>query len=248
MYKQTVLIIGGSGGIGSACVKRYAKEGFHVIAADINEEKGRQLESYSNVTFYPFNILDDESLNNLYNNIKDSCGSIDHILSLAGGPSPKEFVGFGNLSRTAIEESIALNLTAQIALVQKFFPLVIASKSNDKSITLTSSINATRSYKLVSYSAAKAGLLGFVISLVDYLGQYGIRINVILPGTVETGASSSVGRDLGAIANTTSLKRITTSEEVANAFYSVTHVITSITGQAITIDAGQSYFNKNLNP
>jgi|GEM_PF-3967945 len=48
MYKQTVLIIG-SGGIGSACVERYASEGFHVIAANINEEKGEQLESiYSN--------------------------------------------------------------------------------------------------------------------------------------------------------------------------------------------------------
>jgi NAD(P)-dependent dehydrogenase (short-subunit alcohol dehydrogenase family) len=105
-------------------------------------------------------------------------------------------------------------------LIREFLPLLEfghtrqAPDATDRSITLVSSINALRDYGLPAYSAAKAGMFGFIRAMAPELGTRGIRINAVVPGTVETGVQTQP-KDLQALRRNTALGRLTSPSDIA---------------------------------
>ena len=107
--------------------------------------------------------------------------------------------------------------------------------------SLISSINALKTFNLPIYSAAKAGIYGFMNSMVKELGKKDIRINTISPGTVPT------DKDIESNGNfynyrykdMIALKDFTKPEDVADAIFSLTHIMKAVTGQNLVVDSGQ---------
>lgn len=226
---ENILVVGGAGGIGSAIVEKYSRQGANVLSANIAYDNSRPKH-------YHVDVTKPESVDKLAHHLNYL--GITHFISLAGGARNEFGKGIAEVPTDLIDESIKLNLTSHLYLMRAFVPLM--DDKGDRSITLVSSINAIQDWELPAYSAAKAGLLGLVYATTTELGVKGIRVNAILPGTVPTPRTRKEPKDFETLLKTSALNRLTTPEEVANAVYATTHLLTAMTGQMLVVDCGQT--------
>lgn len=242
MNKDVILILGGDGKIAHAIVQKYLDNNSIVIAVDKNE-KSRNSDFYnnSNYHYYSADVTNVEQLTNLRDEIEKNFSQIDHIISAAGAPRPVEEKGLYEMTFEDIDESVKLNLSAHIYITKIFLPLLQKSTSQNKSIVLVASVNALKHFGLPAYSAAKAGIYGFMNSIVRELGEEHIRINTISPGTVASHEEVDLKEKFWGYAykDMMALKTFTFPEDIADAMFSITHITKAITGQNIVVDSGQ---------
>lgn len=163
---------------------------------------------------------------------------ISHIVSLAGRALQNEWMPFWQQDLEEIKMSLLVNLFGHINIIHTFLPALLNSGDDDMSVTLVSSINALSNYGLPAYSAAKSGMYGLINALCKEFGVAGIRINTISPGTIVTEATQAEPKDFEGLKKKTALGRFATKGDIAK---TVRFLITNsgITGQNITVDAGQ---------
>ena len=241
---ETVVVVGGAGGIGSATVRKYTAAGCRIIIGDIDSGAAAILvnEPGIDAEFIPVNVLKYESIKNFAGRISENYGSVTHLVNLAGGSLPEETVesGIEGISPEHISTSIDLNLKSHLYLVKEFLPLIREDRSDNKSVTLISSVNALISFGQPAYSSAKAGMIGLVHALANELGSYNIRINAVLPGTTPTQSCDGFLKEsYDLLRKASALKRLSTPEDIANTIYAVSHLMTSVTGQYVVADSGQ---------
>jgi len=241
---ETVVVVGGAGGIGSATVRKYAEAGCRIIIGDINSGTAAILvnEPGIDAEFIPLDVLKYESIKDFAVRISENYGGVTHLVNLAGGSLPEETVesGIEGISPELISTSIDLNLKSHLYLIKEFLPLIREDRSDNKSITLISSVNALISFGQPAYSSAKAGMIGLVHALANELGSYNIRINAVLPGTTPTQTCDGFLKEsYDLLRKASALKRLSTPEDIANTIYAVSHLMTSVTGQYVVADSGQ---------
>ncbi|MCD4744702.1 MAG: SDR family oxidoreductase [Bacteroidales bacterium] len=236
-----VLIIGGCGGIGSAIVKKYYSNDFKIIVADINKVVGEKLLfKYGNrLKFLEIDVLCSKSISSFIHKLEENKFRLSHIISLAGGALDNEFGRFQDMEDDEINKSIQLNLTSHILLTKNLLQFM-STESILKSITYVSSINAKMDFGLPSYSAAKAGLIGLTKVLASELGQFGIRVNTVLSGTVLTENTKKQPKDIEEYKKGIILGEFVTPKEIADVIFSISTTFSSLTGQEIIVDSGQT--------
>lgn len=239
MDKDIVLITGGCGNIAKSIVKKYLESGAKVIAADL-DEKVHECSNDANYEFYKLDVTSIEQIEKLYKHVEEKYGRITHLISAAGMPMRTEIEGLETATFEDINKSIELNLSGHIYITKIFLPLL--EKGDDhKNLILISSINALKSFNLPVYSAAKAGLIGFMKAITKEFGKKKIRVNVVSPGTVPT------EEDIKSNGNfynyrykeMLALDDFTKPEDIANTIYCVTNEMLAVTGQNIIVDSGQ---------
>jgi NAD(P)-dependent dehydrogenase (short-subunit alcohol dehydrogenase family) len=233
--------VGGGGGIGSAVVARYLDAGVHVAVVD----KERPRSGTSSALYIPADVTQEGDLARVRGELDRLGWAPAHLVSLAGGALDPEFGPLVDTDAATIRSSVELNLTSHILLVRELLQLLDAGDSAmpsaaDRSITLVSSINALRDYGLPSYSAAKAGMFGFVRAMASELGAQGIRINAVVPGTVMTSSSTDQPKDFEALRRGAALGRLASAEDVAEVIVALSHSLTAVTGQLLVVDCGQT--------
>ncbi len=240
MDKDIVLITGGCGNIAKSIVKKYLESGVKVIAADL-DEKVHECSNDANYEFYKLDVTSIEQIEKLYKHVEEKYGRITHLISAAGMPMKTEIEGLETATFEDINKSIELNLSGHIYITKIFLPLL--EKGDDhKNLILISSINALKSFNLPVYSAAKAGLIGFMKAITKEFGKKKIRVNVVSPGTVPT------EEDIKSNGNfynyrykeMLALDDFTKPEDIANTIYCVTNEMLAVTGQNIIVDSGQT--------
>lgn len=242
MNKDIILITGGDGNIAQSIVNKYLDSNCIVIATDIKEKSSNdKFYNNENYNYYKLDVTDIKQLEQLYKNIEQKYGRITHLISAAGMPMPNEVNGIKELQISDIDKSIKLNLTSHIYIAKIFLPLIEKESNNNKTITLISSVNALKTFNLAVYSAAKSGIYGFMKSMVKELGKEDIRINVISPGTVPTKADiASNGNFYNyRYKDMLALNDFTKPEDIADAAFSLTHIMKAVTGQNVVVDSGQ---------
>jgi len=93
-HDETIVVVGGAGGIGSATVRKYAELEKHVIVGDKNEDTARSLadELGQYVDYVPVDVLNWDSIKRFSETIKDKFGTISHFVNLAGGAMTEETI------------------------------------------------------------------------------------------------------------------------------------------------------------
>lgn len=160
---------------------------------------------------------------------------------MAGINMKSEIGGMDTITFEDIDKSIKLNLNSHIYIVKIFKDMLKQSNQENKTITMISSINAITDHGLPAYSAAKAGLYGFMKSIAKELSQEKIRINTISLGTVPHNSDVIEGNTyfeekLKDIA----IKEFVKLTDVANTIYYLIYKMQGIIGQNIILDNGQS--------
>jgi 3-oxoacyl-[acyl-carrier protein] reductase len=165
-------------------------------------------------------------------------GRVDHCI--ANAAVAHEGV-LATMRDDEIDAMLAVNVKGSIVLVRECVRQMLVGPPGDRSVTLISSVVASRgSPGLAVYAATKAALDGFGISLARELGPRGIRVNTVAPGFLETDLSAPLSQEnRDRIARRTALGRLGTAADVAGTVSFLSSSAGSfLTGQAIGVDGG----------
>lgn len=229
------VVVGSASDIGIATMTSFAERGIQGIGIDL--ESHGVPSGWSAVTS---DIRDYRPPDSLF-------GQLRYVVHVAGGATQAELQAADptDLSLEEFRAALELNLVTAWSTVRTFVP-VLRQSSLDRSVTFVSSINALGGWGLPAYSASKAALDGMTRVLAPTLGREGIRINVLMLGSVDTAGVRRLGVLLGrefdpvAIGKRAILGKILSPSDVAAALVTLACESTSLTGQSIILDNGQS--------
>lgn len=195
---KVAVITGAASGIGLAGVETFVAAGAKVIAADIQDEKGRALETRfgtDKVRYIHCDVMDLAELESVMDGAVSHFGKLDVVWNNAGsGGTP------ANVEELDEE---GYDMTMDLLLKQVFFGTKFAvqhMKESGGSIINTSSISALEAgWAPITYSVAKIGVAHFSRIAAAQVAKYKIRVNAILPGFIATsifGASLGLPREV----------------------------------------------------
>jgi 3-oxoacyl-[acyl-carrier protein] reductase len=242
---RSVIVTGGSRGLGLGIAKRLVESGFRVIAVARNESaelaeailKTEQTHPGA-LHFVPFDLAEIERIADLVKELRKDFGPIYGLVNNAG-------IGIdGALAMTSthqIEQLFRLNITSPVVLTKYVVRAMMADGGGR--IVNISSITAFTGYSGLSvYAASKASLVGFSKSLAREVGRMGVNVNLVAPGFVGTDMTEGLkAEQREQIARRSALKRLVDVEDVANAVeFLISDRSKNITGTVITVDAGNT--------
>ena len=235
---KTVVITGGSKGIGLEITKTFLKHQANVIILARNKPK-RKIQSKGNAGYFiECDIRNTESIDSAVKDIASKYKSIDVLINNAGGAPMADSLTASPKFHEAI---IDLNLTAPLNLSQKIAKKMIKQKTVSNIINI-SSVTATRPTPgSAAYGAAKGALVNLTKTLaVEWAPK--IKVNSIIVGYIETensilhyGSKSEIKK----VAKTIPLKRMGQPQDVANAcVFFASDLAEWVTGSALEVHGG----------
>ena len=235
---KTVVITGGSKGIGLEITKTFLKHQANVIILARNKPK-RKIQSKGNAGYFiECDIRNTESIDSAIKDIASKYKSIDVLINNAGGAPMADSLTASPKFHEAI---IDLNLTAPLNLSQKIAKKMIKQKTISNIINI-SSVTATRPTPgSAAYGAAKGALVNLTKTLaVEWAPK--IKVNSIIVGYIETensilhyGSKSEIKK----VAKTIPLKRMGQPQDVANAcVFFASDLAEWVTGSALEVHGG----------
>ncbi|MGP6169805.1 SDR family NAD(P)-dependent oxidoreductase [Microbacterium sp. A196] len=187
---RVALVTGGARGIGEAYVRGLHAAGARVVIADILEDAGRELaaELEDRAVFVPLDVTDEAQWESAAASAVQAFGTVDVLVNNAGIANAAPIEHFTTEKWNAV---IAVNLTGTFFGCRAVVPVM--KEHGRGSIINISSVEGMRgSPGLHGYTAAKFGVRGLSASLAVELGQFGIRVNSVHPGFINTSMTSRI--------------------------------------------------------
>lgn len=235
---RTIAITGAAGGIGQWLCRFFGEQGATIAALDRNDKVHELVDTLGRdgitVKAAVADIADPAAVAAAFAGF----GEV-HVLINNAGVSR-----YPTLSRTdpaGWAADMAANLNGAHACAHAVLPQMVERRAGN--IVNVGSVNGLSALGDPAYSAAKAGMISFTRSIAQEYGRYGIRANIVLPGTVRTAIwDERKARDpkvLETLERWYPLGRIVEPEEVARviAFLASDHA-SAVTGAAIPVDCG----------
>lgn len=239
LIDKITVVTGAAKGIGRAIAERYAAEGAMVVLSDINEEglvaaKNKIQESGGITTAIPADVSDEEQVSALFDAVIAQYGRVDVLVNNAGLISPMKH--FLEADKAWWDKIISVNLTGTFHCCHKAAPIM--AKQGSGSIINMSSGGATKAHRaFVAYDATKGGIEAMSRALALDLGPYGIRVNALIPGSIDTTGLSLEERKLRG--QNVPLERIGEPYDMTGAAVFLASDDSSyITGQRTVVDGG----------
>jgi len=229
--KRTALVTGGTGGIGSAIVRRLRSDGYGVVFCGRDERRGAELEHATGAVFRPADAADRAACDASVEFALEHLGRVDLLVANAG------ILVRGPLAETSdedFERLVETNLTATFRYGRALFAAMRGEGGG--AMVLIASDSAIRgSHRIPAYSAVKAG----VVAIAELLGAegapHGIRANALCPGNTLPGMEG----DDAAGWRATASGAFATGEDVAAAVaFLASAEAAHINGATLRIDGG----------
>ena len=184
---RTVVVAGGTGGLGAAVTGEFLAAGWRVVVPGRRAESLAELGPHERLQTVVADLSDPADAAEVARvAAADDGAPVRALLNLVGG-----FASGGRLHETPIEDfesQLRLNLRPTYLITQAVLPHLLAGGGG--SIVCTSSGSALKPFSgAAGYITAKAGVLAFADALNAEYAKDGIRVNVILPGTIDTPAN-----------------------------------------------------------
>ncbi|PES61475.1 hypothetical protein CN507_29215 [Bacillus cereus] len=234
MRKKTIVVAGGSSGVGLDLTKKLLKEGFHVINFDKNAANIEQTENYLE---FITDLNNPEELKEIMFEFSNKGYRIDGLAIIAG-------IGyvtpFHDLNAKEFKKQVNDNLHIVFNVCYFVVPFL---QSPGAIVTVGSTSVYGFSGSSVAYAAAKAGVIGLTKSLAHELGSKSIRVNCVIPGAVDTPLLKrlSTSTERYKLSKLAPLDNIANPNQIAETIYFLLKEESShITGQALVVDGGLS--------
>jgi acetoacetyl-CoA reductase len=241
MAQRVALVTGGTGGIGTAIVKRLAGMGHKVATNYRDEAKTRAWQQKMaavgvNATVVKGDVSDPASCEAMVREVEQQLGPVDILINNAGITRDTTF---HKMSYQQWMDVVNTNLNACFNVTRPVIDGMRARKWGR--IVQISSINGQKGqYGQANYAAAKAGMHGFTISLAQENAKFGITVNTVSPGYIGTDMVMAVPEEVRAkIVAQIPLGRLGEPDEIA---YAVSFFLADeaawITGANLAINGG----------
>lgn len=241
---KTAIITGSNRGIGLATVESFAEQGAMIWAcartrSDVFEDKIKEISEKNTARITPiyFDVTDKTAVKNAIKMIGRNSSSIDILVNNAG-VSIERF--FSMTSLDMMYETMEVNFLSQVHIAQLVSRYMMKAKSG--SIINVASVAGMESEQGgIAYGSSKAAVIFSTKTMALELGPYGIRVNSVSPGFIETDMWKGRSDDLrDEILAQTPLQRQGLPREVANAILFLASDMSSyITRQNIVVDGGR---------
>ena len=238
--KKTVIVTGGSRGIGEAIVKELAKEEYNIILNyNKSEEKAKKIQEEftrkgHNVEIFKADVSKREEAKKLINFAISKFQNVDILINNAGISQVKLFT---DITDEEWNTMINTNLNSAFYMCQEILPNMIHNKRGCI-INISSIWGVTGGACEVHYSVAKAGMDGLTKALAKEVGPSNIRVNSIAPGIIKTDMNKNISQnDENGIIEEIPVGRIGNTYEIAK---TVKWLIEDeyVTGQIIQVNGG----------
>jgi 3-oxoacyl-[acyl-carrier protein] reductase len=238
---KTVIVTGGSRGLGLGIVRRLSAAGYRVVA--VARTEGEALASLTAdasgaVHFHACDLGDIAALPDLVKAIRKGFGPLFGLVNNAGIGTPGVLA---NMPDADIERLVRLNVLSPLTLTRHVVRAMLAG-SGGRIINISSIGGFTGYSGLSVYNATKASLIGFTRSLAREVGPVGITVNAVAPGFVDTDMTSGMDdahRDQ--LRRRSALRRLPEIDDIADAVeFLCSDKARNITGTVMTIDAGST--------
>ncbi len=240
--KKVTFVSGGSEGIGSACVEKFALNGDKVYFNYCKEKAlaeelcQRILRAGGEVHAYCVSVTDQKGVEKMIKEIVEKEGKIDILVNNAG--ITKDMF-FRFMKYEDWKSIIEVNLYGCFNMCKAVVPYFLQQKSG-VIINIASTSGLVGVKGQVNYAASKGGIIALTKSLAAELGGYGIRVIAISPGFVDTKMYAKIPQNIKEkYIKMIPLGRIGRPEEIAEVVsFLASDAASYITGQNIVVDGG----------
>jgi 3-oxoacyl-[acyl-carrier protein] reductase len=241
---RTVIVTGGTKGIGLAIVRALAADGYRAIA--IARRRSSELAEAEEaaapgaIHFHACDLAKTEALAAHVKALREAFGAPYGLVNNAG-------IGTSGVLATMadrdIEHLVQVNVTAQLILTKYVVRAMMAGGSH-RIVNIGSIVASTGYTGLAPYAATKSALGGFTRALARELGPLGITVNMVAPGFVDTDMTAELNpAQLAQIARRSALGRLASTVDVAAAvLFFLSDAAHSITGTTLTVDGGNTAY------
>lgn len=251
--ENVALITGAGSGIGKAAAVRLANEGARVILVGRTKSKLVQVANEINAAqkvpkadIFTADVSDEEDVRELSDFVKEQYGDLHILVNNAGGSVHSKILDTTASDWDFVQKT---NLKSVFLVSKMLGELMAKAVQNETEFTFNRSIVNIASLSghqagahIPHYSAAKAGVINFTRALALELSPYGIRVNSISPGFVETPLTEEGMRNeqfVKAIRKNTALRRAGKPEEIANVIaFVASREASYMTGSDVLVDGG----------
>ena len=248
-----VLVTAGGAGIGAAIARAFHEAGARVHVCDVDRSAlDRLTHEVPGITSSMADASVPGDVDLVFDDTERSLGGLDVLVNNAGiaGPTgPIESIDEAGWTRT-----MDVNLNSQYYFARRAVPLLKQSRANPVLIAMGSVAGRLAYPFRTPYASTKWAIVGLAKSLAVELGRHGVRVNAILPGTVEgkrmdsviSARAASLGVSVEAVReqylDKISLRRMVTADDVAAmALFLCSPAARNVTGQAISVDGNVEY-------
>ena len=238
---KVALITGGARGQGAAEGRLFTEAGATVVLADVIDGDGKQTAKEIGGRYVHLDVASEEEWETVVAYVVATEGRIDILVNNAGIFRSAQLV---NETIAQWEQVMAVNQTGVFLGMRTAARAMIAAGAGGSIVNISSVAGLTGVFGSMSYSASKWAVRGMTKVAAKELGRYGIRVNSIHPGLIETPMTA----DFPAVVNEekrrknerlTPLGRIGTAEDIANmALFLATDASSYCTGQEFVVDGG----------
>ncbi len=239
MNRRLAIVTGAANGIGKAIAQRMIKDNYITILVDIDNKNGEALSEKfgSFAKFIACDISNEKEVNRLFKTVANEFGHVDVVVNNAG------IIRDNVIWKMPVEnfdKVIEVNLKGTW-LMCKAAGTLMREQKRGRIINIASRAwlgNMGQS----NYSASKAGVVGLTRVLALELGKYGVLVNAIAPGLIDTPLTQNLSKEVREnLIQVQPIKTIGKPEDIANTVSFLSNENTKfITGQTIYVDGGKS--------
>lgn len=236
---RVAVVTGGGSGIGAATVRRLAAEGATVHVVDRDAGGAEEVAAEVGATPVTLDVADHEAVVTALGGL-----AVDVLVNNAG---IDRWGFFANTEPEYWHEVVNVNLLGVMSCTHAVLP-GMHGRGEGAIVSVASEAGRAGSPGGVPYSASKAGVIGFTRALARESARYGVRVNAVAPGPIETPLLMHAGEQVGeeraermraAMMLGTSMRRLGTPDEVAAAIaFLASGDASYVTGQTLNVSGG----------
>lgn len=239
MGNRVAIVTGAAKGIGKAIAERMIKEGYTTVLVDVDVENGESLAADlgSSASFIKCDISSKDDVEALFNKVTSAHGKVDVIVNNAGIIRDNVI---WKMPEEDFDTVVDINLKGTW-LMCKFGGTLMREQKSGRIVNISSRAwlgNRGQS----NYAASKAGVVGLTRVLALELGKYGVLVNAIAPGLIDTPLTQKLPEDVQEkLIQAQPTKSMGKPGDIANAVAFLCDENTQfITGQTLYVDGGKS--------
>jgi len=238
---KKAIVTGAGQGIGRGIALKVAQEGGDVVIAEMNQETGvqaaREIEAWGGkAMFVALDVADQRSVQNMVSQVLSIWKRVDILVNNAGFDRGATLLKVKEEDWDAV---LGVHLKGTLNCIQAVAPHMIENRYG-KIVNISSIYGKSGGIAAISYSAAKAGIVGLTKSVARELGRYQINVNVVLPGLILTPTIAKMAEKYkNMIIDHTPLGRIGQPEEIANVVaFLASDEASFMTGATVEVSGG----------